>query len=268
MTTEAALGDPATLRTDAVVVRYTTDQVAALCELFERPDVLAALEDSDDADGPQRTAVLGAAARSLVSGWIVSYDDDPAGERLQLLEPHAQVLGALWSATGLVSVTRETDVAAELVVIAAVDGTVVERREVLPGVHSFTLAPGADATDRVLRFLGVAAAQQAPDGAAFATTGAALGKLERFAVGAASEAVPDMVAEAGFAAAVTMPISHGRITVLRRQDDGFAGDDLSWVEGDDGVWLVDLGDGGDDSPAQVRPVAGSDLQELVAAALA
>lgn len=284
----------ASIRTEAIVVRYTDDQVAALCQLFDRPDLLAAFDGADgpdievDGDAGSRQVALAAAARTLVSSWIVTYDDHDGWERdadatadeaaaddmtsagqptVRLLEPHTQVLGTLWRATGLVAVTRETDVAEELLVVVGDDGTVVERARVLPGVHEFTLTASAEFPSRVLDFLDVDPEQPAPSGEGFECTPQDLTRLERFAGGAIPEAAADMVPDAGFVAAVTTPISHGAITVLRQAGDGFEGEHLSWVRGDDGMWCIEAPDTGTEGVVRVRPASGAYLSALITAVI-
>lgn len=249
---------------ESISVRYTVDQVAALCTMFDRPNVLASLDDDGLQPGPTADAMIAAAARTLVSGWIVSLESGEAGDadleapgieredgrredvsfdgedQLRFLHPHGAMLRAIWSANALVHATFEDDTVEELVVLVSPDA-VVERRPVVPGVHEFTLAPVAGAHARIIEFLD---AGESGDGdrVEFQVRTDELERLER-----ALRASDDLAAEAllpnegtSFLAAVAGPIAHGRLTVLRREEEGFTGDSVTWLHGgDDGLWLVD-----------------------------
>ncbi len=267
MTDVAASQDP--VKRDgtivSITVRYTEAQVAVIHALFERPDLLAALNGTDDED---LEASLPEAMRSLVALRaleLVDPDQDPdpddaavdddlpePTEAVRLLDPHLMVIEVVLAPDRLVAIAHDGD---DPDVAWFVKGDrAVRHEQVGTGVLELTIGSSAGVGDRVVEALGLldAPPADAEERTEATVSGKEVERLQRGVEQGDRERIVRALgddAPAGLVDALVDPVAAGQLTVLAVTADGGSVDGEHWSfvhGGDAGWWLVDGVPGFDD----------------------
>lgn len=244
-----------------LVADYTMEELAVVAELLDLETFPGARVSPDDLTLEAQEEALTSGTRSLVARQILEFAEDGS---LIITPPHAAILLPVVQAKVVITVTQALGPRTDIRRISVINDLAVVQSSVYYGVHTHALFHSAEIIDRVIDFVGLAAAEEV-QGAPHLMNTVEFEELVSIEHSDLTETNTSSTPTSSFSQALSARKSSTTVGCCWKDGEDVVGGELTWVDaGDEGIWVIEPTDpattadpGEDDHVALARPVSGA-----------